>query len=157
MVERTDSEDLEKCPLHVVPVLKKDKPPDDVKSYRPISLMSCIGKVAERMVNHRLYWFLETTGALRNHQAGFRKGRSTEVQLLYLTQRIHDAFQEKKHTLAVFVDLQQAYDRVRRKGLLMKLEQLGIHGKLYRWTKSFLIDRTIQTKMNNALSSKEST
>ena len=55
----------------------------------------------------------------------------------------------------MFVDLQQAYDRVWRKGLLMKLNDIGIHGKMYNWIKFFLTDRTIQTKMNDAISSKE--
>ena len=140
---------------HIIPIPKPGKDHKLASSYRPISLTSCVGKVAERMVNRRLYWFLETTNNLGKNQAGFRKGRSTVDQLFRITQRIHDGFQSKKNTLAVFVDLQQAYDRVWRKGLLMKLEDIGIHGNLYRWIKFYLVDRTIQTKMNDALSSKE--
>ena len=140
---------------HIIPIPKQGKDHKLASSYRPISLTSCVGKVAERMVNQRLYWYLETTNNLGKNQAGFRKGKSTVDQLFRLTQRIHDGFQSKKHTLAVFVDLQQAYDRVWRKGLLMKLNDMGIHGSLYNWIKYYLIDRTIQTKMNDALSSKE--
>ena len=97
----------------------------------------------------------ETTINLGKNQAGFRKEKSTVDQLFRLTQRIHDGFQSKKHTLGVFVDLQQAYDRVWRKGLLVKLNDMGIHGNLYNWIKYYLIDRTIQTKVNDAISSKE--
>ena len=107
------------------------------------------------MINRRLYWYLESTGQLGKNQAGFRRGKCTEDQLFRLTQSIKDGFQSKKHTLAVFVDLQQAYDRVWRKGLLMKMTDIGIHGKVYTWIKSFLTNRTIQTKVNDALSSKE--
>ena len=139
----------------ITPLLKNGKPPGEAKSYRPISLTSCIGKLAERMVNSRLYWYLESTNSLNPHQAGFRKGSCTEDQLFKLTQNIQDGFQEAKHTVAVFVDLQQAYDRVWRKGLLMKMMDLGIHGKLYKWIKFFLTDRNIKTKVNNAHSSKE--
>ena len=107
------------------------------------------------MINNRLYWYLESNNILSHRQAGFRRGSCTEDQLLKLTQEIQDGFQEGKHTAAIFVDLQQAYDRVWRKGLLTKMIDLGIHGKLYRWIKFFLTDRTIMTKVNNAFSSKE--
>ena len=139
----------------IVPILKKDKPPEELGSYRPISLTSCIGKLFERMVNNRLYWWLETTGFLSAYQAGFRSGQRTEDQLFRLTQRIIDGFHENKHTTAVFVDLQQAYDRVWRKGLLTKMEKAGIHGNIYKWIKEFLCNRTITTKVENSFSSKQ--
>lgn len=80
----------------IIPILKKDKPPDQLKSYRPISLTSCICKLAERMINHRLYLWLETSGFLNPYQAGFRTGQRTEDQLFRMTQRIIDGFQAKK-------------------------------------------------------------
>ena len=42
--------------ITIIPILKKEKPPGDPKSYRPISLTSTIGKLAEELVNARLYW-----------------------------------------------------------------------------------------------------
>ena len=139
----------------LTPILKKGKPQDDFNSYRPISITSCLGKLAERMVNSRLYWWLETSGQLSKYQAGFRAGCRTEDQLFRLSQRIIDGFQAKKHTTAIFVDLKQAYDTVWRKGLLLKMKDAGIDGNLYQWLKFFLIDRTIQTKINDGISSKE--
>ena len=108
----------------------------------------------ERMINNRLYWWLEETKTLSKNQAGFRAGCRTEDQLFRLTQKILDGFQKKHHTTAVFVDLKQAYDRVWRKGLLLKMKDAGIHGKLYSWLKDFLTNRTIQTRVNDAMSSK---
>ena len=61
----------------------------------------------------------------------------------------------KENTTTVFVDLQQAHDRVWRKGLLLKLQNMGVKGHMYSWIKSFLTDRLIQTQINNTLSSKE--
>ena len=49
---------------HIVPIHKNGKDPKEAKSYRPISLTSCVGKLGERMVNRRLYWWLESTGIL---------------------------------------------------------------------------------------------
>ena len=97
---------------HIIPILKKDKDSNSPKSYRPISLTSCTGKVAERMVNRRLYWLLEDKKLLCEEQSGFRSASRTEDQLFTLCQRIQDGFQEGTHTTATFVDLQQAYDRV---------------------------------------------
>ena len=136
------------------PILKKNKPPEDFNSYRPISISLCLGKISERMINNRLTWWLETTGFLHANQAGFRAGHRTEDQLFRLTQKVIDGFQKKQHTTAVFVDLKQAYDRVWRKGLFLKMFAAGIHGKIYNWLKSFLTDRTIQTRINDGLSSK---
>ena len=107
------------------------------------------------MINKRLYWWLEASQLLNVHQAGFRSGHRTEDQLFTLTQSIIDGFHEKKHTAAVFVDLKQAYDRVWRKGLLLKMKRMGIHGHLYSWVKNFLSNRIIQTRVNHATSSKQ--
>ena len=139
----------------IAPILKNGKRADKPQSYRPISLTSCIGKLCERMINNRLYWYLESTGKISQAQAGFRTKSRTEDQLFRLTQRILDGFQKEQHTTAVFIDLQQAYDRVWRKGLYLKMQNMGIKGKLYRWIKSFLTDRLIETNINDSLSSKE--
>ncbi|GFR58568.1 RNA-directed DNA polymerase from mobile element jockey [Elysia marginata] len=105
------------------------------------------------MVNRRLYWLLENRGLLCEEQSGFRSASRTEGQLLTLCQKIQDGFQDGSHTTAIFVDLQLAYYRVWRKGLLLKIQRLGINGNLYRWIKSFLYERTIQTKFEDKLSS----
>ena len=122
---------------NVTPTLKKGKPAGNPQSYRPISLTSCLGKVAERMVNTRLYHWLETHQLLSNTQAGFRRGCRTEDQLFRFIQNTLDGFQAGKTTTAVFIDLQQAYDRVWRKGLLIKMSNMGVHGNMFKWIQSF--------------------
>ena len=67
-----------------LPFLKPGKDPNLPSSYRPISLTSCICKLFERMVNHRLMWFLEKN-ILFPEQSGFRKQRSTIDALTQLT------------------------------------------------------------------------
>ena len=139
---------------NITPILKKDKPKSKVSSYRPISLTSCICKLVERMINRRLYSWLEKSGKLHKNQAGFRKGRQTIDQLIRLAQQTADAFQQKKSVAAVFVDLKQAYDHVWRDGLLLKMQKIGIQGNMYNWIRNFLQDRTIATKINGTLSPK---
>ena len=69
--------------------------------------------------------------------AGFRRFRSTTDQLIHFTHSVIDAWQSGSHTVAVFVDLRQVYDRVWRRGLLLKLQRLGVTGKCIGGLKSF--------------------
>ena len=99
----------------IIPIRKKQKDKTKKSSYRPISLLSCLGKVMERMVSTRLLKDLEENHLLSNTQSAYRKNRSTEDQLVYLAQQIENAFQEKKKLLSVFVDLTKAFDKVWKK------------------------------------------
>ena len=100
---------------HLVPVLKKGKDKTNPSSYRPISLLSCVGKLMERVITCRLTWFLETNNVFSPSQTGYRQHRSTEDQLALLTQDIENSFQEKRKLLAVFFDLSKAFDRMWKK------------------------------------------
>ena len=136
----------------IIPILKKNKDPTKKTSYRPISLLSCLGKTLERMVNKRLMWHLETNNLITKEQTAFRKNRNTEDQLIYLAQSIENAFQEKKKVVATFIDLSKAFDKVWKKGLLLKLLTSGIAGRMFNWIKSFLWHRTARVKLNGSLS-----
>ena len=131
------------CPIH-----KKGKSKKDPKNYRPISLTSCLGKLMERILNRRLIWHLETNNLLTPTQTGYRKHRSTEDQLALLAQEIETAFQEKEKVVSVFFDLSRAFDKVWREGLLLKIHQSGITGRMFGWIRSFLHDRTAQVKLD---------
>ena len=132
----------------MIPILKKGKNKARAVSYRPISLTSCVCKTMERMVNLRMQWFLESKNVLAPEQAGFRQYRSTEDQTTHLAQAIEDAFQAKKVMLATFIDFQKAFDKVWKDGLLVKLQRSGIHGNMYRWTKSYLHNRRARVLVN---------
>ena len=138
----------------IIPIHKKGKDKKDAKSYRPISLLSCVGKLLERIVNQRLQWYLETYGKLSYTQTGFRKNKNTEDQLTYFAQKIENGFQEGKKTVAVFFDMTKAFDTVWKDGLLLKLVKSGIAGNMYKWIKSFLENRTARVKMDGVYSRK---
>ena len=126
----------------VIPVPKKGKDKKNPRSYRPISLLSCVGKLLERMINRRLINHLESNNVLFPTQTGYRKHRSTEDQLAHLAQNIEDAFQEKRKVLVVFFDLSNAFDKVWKEGLLVKLPRTGVRSKMYMWIQHFLFART---------------
>ena len=137
---------------HIQPVLKKGKDKKGPENYRPISLLSCTGKLMERLINRRLMWFLETNSALSPTQTGYRQFRNTEDQLTYLSQDIENAFQDRKKVLAIFFDLSRAFDTVWKEGLHLKLLQAGVTHKMYSWIKSFLFRRTARVKADGYLS-----
>jgi hypothetical protein len=136
----------------IVPILKKDKPPDSVTSYRPIALTSVLSKVIERMIISRLNWFLESNNLLSPRQAGFRRHHSTVQQVSFLTQAIKDSLDERKSVLATFVDFESAYDRVWRLRSLQKLQFLGICGNMFTWIKNFVSQRFSAVRYGEAVS-----
>ena len=84
----------------ITPILKKGKTANNPKSFRPISLTSCLGKLCERIMNSRLYWWLESSGLISQFQAGFRRKSRTEDQLFRFTQKVLDGFQKGQQTTA---------------------------------------------------------
>ena len=110
-------------------------------SFRPICLLSVIGKLLERIVKCRLEHFLEANNKLDPSQAGFRKTRSTVEQVGRLTQTIHDNLENGEKTLVVYVDFSKAYDKVWRAMLLAKMGELGIAGCCTHWVQALLSDR----------------
>ena len=130
----------------MVPVHKKGKEKSKAGSYRPISLLSCVGKLLERMINTRLMWHLEEKNHISPEQAAFRSNHSTEDQVTYLAQAIEDGFQEKKHTLAVWIDIEKAFEKVWKDGLKLKLRQCGVHGRMFRWIGQYLNNRKARTR-----------
>ena len=135
----------------IVPILKKGKPRDSPGSYRPVSLLSCLGKVVERLVQARLYWHLENRNLLHPAQSGFRRARCTEDQVLKVTQAVADGFQSRRRTVMALVDFRRAFDRTWRTGLLWKMAGLGLPRCLVAWVRAFLSDRQACVRLNGQL------
>ena len=112
----------------IMPIPKPGKDLTDPKSYRPISLLSCVGKVAEKMVNTRLTWYLEKQLKYSPTQYGFRPGRSTEDPLVKVDHQIRASLVNRKITIAVFFDLKSAFDTINHGHILYKLSNLGSPG-----------------------------
>ena len=121
-------------------------------NYRPIALTSCICKTVERMVNERLVWYLEKNGLLAKEQCGYRANRSTVDHLVRLETFIRDAFIQDQHLVAVFFDLQKAYDTTWKHGILEDLYNMGLRGHLPTFIGNFLSDRVFQVSLGILLS-----
>ena len=88
-------------------------------------------------------------------QVGFRQLRSAEDQLAYISQMIEDGFQEKKHTVAVWIDMEKAFDKVWTEGLVNKLNNINISHKMLHWIKNYLKNRQALVKTNGIRSKTE--
>jgi len=126
---------------------KPGKPPDDPKSYRPITLTSCVGKLLEKMVNTRLVISLEARNLIPEQQFGFRKMKSTIEPLVKITSDILSSFQSKQTTLCVSFDIEKAYDTTWRYGILQALYDFKFRGRLPIYIKNFLANRKFKTKI----------
>ena len=136
----------------VLPIPKPGKDLSDPKNYRPIALTSCICKTMERMANSRLVWYLESNDLLRPDQCGFRKGRSTLDALSSLETYIRDAFINGQQAVAIFFDLEKAYDTTWQYGILKDLKKAGLEGQLPRFIKGYLSNRQFRVRVNGVLS-----
>ncbi|MBJ5584688.1 reverse transcriptase family protein, partial [Salmonella enterica subsp. enterica serovar Typhimurium] len=137
----------------VLPFPKPGKDPAIPSNYRPIALTSCLCKLLERMVNARLMWFLETNKILSPHQCGFRRHRSSIDHLLRLETSIREAFVRRQHLVSVFFDLEKAYDRAWRYGILRDLHGCGLRGNLPLFIEGFLQNRRFRVRVGSTLSS----
>ena len=105
----------------MVPVFKNVRESSAAKSYCPVSLLSVVSKVFEKLVNNRIADHLEKCGLFSDFQYGFRSSRSTADLLTVVSDRIARAFNRSGATRAVALDIFKAFDTVWHAGLLHKL------------------------------------
>ena len=133
----------------VMPVFKKgDRHAPG--NYRPISLLSMVSKVQEKVVHVKLSKFLSPW--LSDRQSGFKRGDSTTMQLTRLVQLWSEAIDDSSYVGVVFFDLKKAFDRVWHQGLLAKLERAGVRGQALHWFSSFLSGRRQVVSVNGSVS-----
>jgi len=113
----------------------------NMDNYRPISLLSSISKIIEKIVAIRLTDFLNSCNIFSEWQFGFRSQHSTVHPMVQFTNFISNALNEKKHSLAIFCDLKKAFDCCDHSILLSKLDKYGVRGTELLWFKSYLSNR----------------
>ena len=138
----------------IIPLLKAGKSASEVASFRPVSLTSCVAKLLERILADRLFHIAETKNLFSKLQAGFRRNRSCEDNILRVIQKIEDGFQQKKfhRSVLALLDFSKAYNTVWREKLLDHMISLGIPLQFIRWLRAFLSDRRARVKLNNVFS-----
>ena len=125
----------------IIPVYKLKGSILDVQNYRPISLLSNIDKLFEKIMHYRVSRFLETCQCIYPLQFGFRKKHSTAHALLNIIELIKSALDQSKFACGIFVDFSKAFDTVDHQILLQKLSHYGIRGVGNKWFESYLSGR----------------
>jgi hypothetical protein len=115
----------------VFPLYKQDSRLEP-GNYRPITLLSVIGKLFGSVIENRLSGWSEATGAIADEQGGFRRNRGTPDQLFLLREIIDDRHKRGLPTLVTYIDARKAYDTVWREGNYVKLFDMGVQGKMWR-------------------------
>ena len=136
----------------VLPVFKKY----DVTlmdNYRPISLLTSISKLLEKVVFTQLYDYFHKNQLFYSSQYGFRKLHSTEFAALELTDRILKDIDDRDVSLAIFMDLSKAFDTLDHHILLKKLNYYEIEGPALDWFSSYLTGRQQYVELDGVSSS----
>lgn len=123
-------------------------------SYRPISLLSCLSKIYEKIIHKRLINYLEENNIIINEQFGFQKNKSTTAQLARIVNNITINYNINRITSVCTLDLEKAFDTVWIEGLVYKLDVNKVPDHLTKTIESFLNNRTFQVKINNSMSPK---
>ena len=130
----------------VTPLIKKPGlDTADMNNYRPVSNLSFMSKLIERVVANKLNEYLSANNLLPRFQSAYRKGHSTETALLRVWSDMLMAADERKVTLLNLLDMSAAFDCVDHQILLQRLQvAVGIGGTALDWIRSFLSGRTQQ-------------
>jgi len=152
----------------ITPLLKPDKPVDELKSQRPVTLTCHLGKVMERIVLERIiYWIHDK---LHPAQYGFMRGRSTLDALIEHYEYIFEAwntettrtvkrkngqnrnYDVRYRVLSVLIDFTSAFDTLSHAAIIEACEALGIGKFELRWIRNWLADRRNCVRLNNTTS-----
>ena len=126
----------------------------DPNNYRGITINSCLGKLFCHVLNKRISNFLEDKSFIGGEQAGVRKNYRTSDQI-FILKTIIDKYINKNgkenKLYACFIDFRKAFDTVCHEGLVLKLQQAGINGKIYKLIKSMYQNYSSRVKCKNTL------
>lgn len=133
----------------IIPLKKPDKGDYTIaKAWRPISLLSTLGKIMEAVIAERISYAVEACGLLPANHFGARKRRSAEQALLLLQEQIYRAWRSGKVLSLISFDVKGAYNGVCKERLLQRMMARGIPVGLVRWTDAFCSDRTACVVVN---------
>ena len=138
----------------VTPLIKKaGSDADELKNYRPVSNLTFMSKLVERVVSSWLINYLDTHGLMPQLQSAYRRHHSTETALLKVLADVHATTDRQQVTLLGLLDLSAAFDCVDHGILPRRLRhKFGIYGAALDWITSFLCNRSQQVYYKERMS-----
>ena len=125
----------------VVPIFKNVGDQSTARNYSPVSLLSAVSKVFEKLVNNRIVDHPKKSGLFSDFQYGFRSSWSIADLLTVVSNRIAWVFNKSGATQAIAIDISKGFNRVWHAGLHHKLKSYRISGQIFGLTSSFLSNR----------------
>ena len=114
--------------------------------YRPISLLTTISKILEKIMYRRVYSYLQNTGQIYNNQYGFRANHSCEHAVGQVVGSIVKGLESCHSVACILLDLSKAFDTIDHNTLLKKLDLYGIRGQALTWFESYLTNGKLRVK-----------
>ena len=139
-----------KC-AKVIPLLKKGSS-FEKSNYRPVALLSPLGKVLEKVIYQQIYAYFDKNGIFHENLHGYRQNRSTETALLQMYDKFIRAANDKQVTGTVLLDLSAAFDLVDHDILSQKLKVYGLDLEFREWIDSYLVGRKQSVWISNSYS-----
>ena len=124
-----------------------------VQNYCPLSLLSCLSKIQEKVLKNRLITFFSKHKIIYDNQYGFREKHSVIHAFLDVLLFCYDAIQKKHHSALLLMDLKKAFDTVSHEILLNKLCLYSIRGPAYDLIEGYLSNRNQFVSIINHCSS----
>ena len=139
---------------YITPILKKSSLDTSILSnYRPISQLSTISKVLERVVSSQLTSYLVSNSIADKFQSAYLPLRGTDTALSKIINDIAISIDSNSPTYLILLDLSSAFDTVNHAILSNRLNSIGIHGQVHNWLMSFVSNRSYSIRINNSSSS----
>lgn len=136
----------------VVAVAKPNKPANDPTSYRPISLLSNLGKLFEKLIHSRITDCTSESHIISENQFGFKKEHSTTHQIGRIKNKINLNKRLRKSTGLILLDIEKAFDTVWHNGLLYKMVAANMPKYICKIVSQFLEDREYAVSVNQSVS-----
>ena len=132
----------------VVPVFKNVGERSTAKNYHPVSLLSVVSKVFEKLVKNKIVDHLKNCSHFSDFQYGFSFSRSTADLRTVVSDGVARTFNSSGTTRDVALDISKAFDRVWHAGLLHKRKSYGISGQIFGLISSFLSNRWLRVVLD---------
>ena len=131
------------------PLLKKPNLDLVFKNYRPVSNLSYLSKIVEKVVCTQITSFAAQTKNTEDLQSAYHEDHSTETALLKVKTDLLTALDNQEISCLILLDLSAAFDMVSHKLLLNRLKyRFGFGGKVVEWMEDYLCDRVQQVKID---------
>lgn len=131
----------------VKPIFKTgDK--NNIDNYRPVAILTVFSKIYEKIIYQCVYTFFEKHNLFAPCQYGFRKNKCINMAIYNFLNRVLTNIDRRASTVAMFMDMSKAFDRVDHKILLKKMYAYGVRGNVYELMQSYLAERSQITEIS---------